>query len=112
MALLVIFAPTFLYEGLFFYLAKTKMVLYFSFLKAKELYLHLQEPILQLLEMIVIDGRARELALSASRPVQNLEECLAMNSGSEESKRTIECTSQGTCLASNIYYLFVHFLFG
>jgi len=111
MALLIIFAPTFLYEGLCFYLAKAKIVLYFSFLKAKELYLHWQEPILQLLETIVIDGRARELALSA-RPVQNLEECLAMNSGSEESKRTIECTSQGTCLASNIYYLFVHFLFG
>lgn len=56
-----------------------------------------QEPVLQLLETLVVDGRARELALSALKPVQNLEECLAVNSsdlGSEELRRTIECTSQ------------------
>lgn len=56
-----------------------------------------QESVLQLLEMLVIDGRARELALSDLKPVQNLEECFAVNSSdieSEELKRTIECTSQ------------------
>lgn len=56
-----------------------------------------QEPVLQHLETIVIDGRAGELALSALRSVQNLEECFAVSFselGSEELKRNIECTSQ------------------
>jgi len=94
------FSSTFLYEGLYLYLAKAKY--FYICLFVKTFHFHWQEPVLQLLETIVVDGRARELALLAVRPVQNLEECFAVNYsdiGSEELKRNIECTSQGNDLS-------------
>jgi len=108
------FASTSLYEGLCIYFSKTKYLYICLFFKA--FHLHWQEPILQLLETLAVDGRARELALSALKPVQNFEECLAVNSsdlGSEELRRTIECTSQGDDVSFIEYILLsVDFLFG
>eukprot|EP01018_Ginkgo_biloba_P024431 Gb_03145 [translate_table: standard] len=58
--------------------------------------------VLQVLEMTVIEERARELAASTSKPLQNLQECLTVSCsdfGSQKLDRNIECASKGqTCL--------------